>query len=96
MISYLVGRTAKMAVTLVFVISAVFFAVRLSGNPIDFLAPDGMDDDSRRAMIAYWGLDRPILDQFLIYWRGVAAGDFGLGLVERRPVQAIFADRRRP
>jgi glutathione transport system permease protein len=93
MIGFLVGRTAKMLMTLVVVISAVFFAVRLSGDPIDYLAPDGMDAESRRAMIVYWGLDRPILDQFVAYWHGVAANDFGLGLVERRPVQDIFGDR---
>ena len=46
----------------------VFFAARISGNPIDFLMPEGLDATSRAAMIAYWGLDRPLLEQYARFW----------------------------
>ena len=93
MIEFLAGRLLRMTVTLVVIVSAVFFAVRLSGNPVDYIMPEGLDADGRREMIAYWGLDRPVLVQFELFWRAMFEGNFGLGLVERRPVAEIFADR---
>jgi peptide/nickel transport system permease protein len=82
-----------MAGTLWLVISAVFLATRLTGNPIDFLMPEGLDSVSRAAMIAYWGLDQPLLTQYARFWHGMLSGDFGLGLMERRPVETIFGER---
>ncbi len=55
--------------------------------------PEGIDAAGRAAMIAYWGLDGLLLDQYLLFWRSLFAGEFGLGLMERRPVVEIFAER---
>ena len=63
MTNYLFGRIARTAVTLWVIATLVFFATRLTGHPIDFLMPEGLDAESRTAMIAYFGLDRPVLDQ---------------------------------
>jgi ABC-type dipeptide/oligopeptide/nickel transport system permease component len=93
MVGFLTGRLLRMVVTLWAIVSVVFLATRVSGNPIDFLMPEGLDAVSRRAMIAYWGLDRPILEQYGLFWRSLIAGEFGLGLMERRPVAVIFAER---
>lgn len=93
MAGVLISRLARMAGTLWLVVTAVFFATRLTGNPIDFLMPEGLDQASRRAMVAYWGLDRPVLDQYVLFWHALLSGDFGLGLMERRPVGTIFAER---
>lgn len=82
-----------MVVTLWVIATVVFVATRVTGNPIDFLMPEGLDTESRNAMIAYWGLDRPVLEQYLAFWRALAQGEFGLGLMERRPVSIIFAER---
>jgi peptide/nickel transport system permease protein len=93
MIEFLGSRLLRMAMTLWVIVSVVFLATRLTGNPIDFLMPEGLDAASRREMIAYWGLDRPVLEQYLLYWRSLLSGDFGLGLMERRPVSLIFTER---
>ena len=93
MAGFLTGRLARMAGTLWLIVTVVFFATRLTGNPIDFLMPEGLDQSSRSAMIAYWGLNRPVFDQYVIFWRALLSGDFGLGLTERRPVGTIFAER---
>lgn len=86
-------RTVRGLITLWVIVSAVFFATRLTGNPIDFLMPEGLDQSSRAAMIAYFGLDRPVLEQYGLFWHALFQGEFGLGLLERRPVDAIFAER---
>lgn len=93
MLEFLGSRLLRMAITLWVIVSVVFLATRLTGNPIDFLMPEGLDAASRREMIAYWGLDRPVLDQYLLFWRSLLSGDFGLGLMERRPVATIFTER---
>lgn len=93
MLEFLAGRVLRMVVTLWLIVSLVFLATRLTGNPIDFLMPEGLDAASRREMIAYWGLDRPVIEQYWLFWRSLLSGDFGLGLMERRPVATIFFER---
>lgn len=93
MVEFLGGRLLRMAITLWAIASVVFLATRLTGNPIDFLMPEGLDAVSRREMIAYWGLDRSVAEQYWLFWRSLLSGDFGLGLMERRPVATIFTER---
>lgn len=93
MVEFLTIRLLRMVLTLWLIVSLVFLATRLTGNPIDFLMPEGLDAASRREMIAYWGLDRSVLEQYWLFWRSLLTGDFGLGLMERRPVAAIFSER---
>lgn len=93
MLAFLSGRLLRMTITLWVIVTAVFLATRATGNPIDFLMPEGLDAESRRDMIAYFGLDRPLLEQYVLFWRALAEGEFGLGLMERRSVATIFAER---
>ena len=93
MLRFLASRLLRMVVTLWAIVTIVFFATRVSGNAVDFLMPDGMDAVSRQAMIAYWGLDKPVLQQYWSFWNGLLHGQFGIGLGERRPVVDILSAR---
>lgn len=93
MADFLVMRLGRMLITLWVIATAVFLATRATGNPIDFLMPEGLDAESRKAMIAYFGLDQPLLTQYTSFWKSMVDGQFGLGLMERRPVSTIFAER---
>jgi peptide/nickel transport system permease protein len=93
MLDFLASRILRMTITLWVIVSVVFLATRLTGNPIDFLMPEGLDAVSRHEMVAYWGLDRTVVEQYGLYWRSLLSGDFGLGLMERRPVATIFTER---
>lgn len=93
MADFLIMRLGRMLITLWVIATAVFLATRATGNPIDFLMPEGLDAESRRAMIAYFGLDQPLLNQYLSFWKSLAEGEFGLGLMERRSVAVIFGER---
>ena len=93
MLEYLVGRFGRMLITLWVIATVVFLATRITGNPIDFLMPEGMDAQSRAAMIAYFGLDKPLLTQYLSFWQSLIDREFGLGLMERRSVAVIFGER---
>ena len=93
MINYLGTRFSRMLLTLWVIATAVFLATRMTGNPIDFLMPEGLDAQSRAEMIAYFGLDKPLLSQYLSFWKSLMEGEFGLGLMERRSVAVIFGER---
>jgi len=43
-------------------------------------------EDQRRLMLAQFGLDRPLPEQYAIYLGNLAQGDLGTSLVDRRPV----------
>ena len=68
-----------MAVTLWVIATVVFLATRATGNPIDFLMPEGLDAVSREAMIAYCGLDRPVLEQYRSFWQSLSTASSASG-----------------
>ena len=93
MLSYCARTGAKMAITLFAIVTAVFFATRLSGNPIDFVIGVGITQEDRAILMAYYGLDQPILVQYWRYLASIVEGEFGLSFLERRPVLDIVAER---
>lgn len=96
MLKFMILRIVKMAVTLFIVVTVVFFATRLSGNAIDFIAGEGLDAQSRSELIAYYGLREDVFTQYWRYLRGMAEGEFGLSFTERRPVTLVFWERVGP
>lgn len=93
MIGYLLRALVKMALTLAAIVTLVFFATRMSGDAIDFIAPEALDQQSRAELIAYFGLQDDWATQFLRYLGGIAEGEFGLSLIERRPVTEMYLER---
>lgn len=83
----------RMALTFFVIVTVVFFATRLTGNPVDFVLADGLTTEDREILIRYYELDRPILDQYLAFLRAFTDGQFGLSFVQRRPVAEIVAER---
>jgi ABC-type dipeptide/oligopeptide/nickel transport system permease component len=93
LVELLAGRLLRMVVTLWVIGTIVFFATRITGNPVDFLMPEGLDATSRKAMIAYWGLDHSYPEQYRRFWTALLRGEFGVGIAERRPVATIMGER---
>lgn len=93
MLSYLVRALVKTAITLFLIVTVVFFATRLSGDAIDFIASEALDAQSRQDLIIYYGLNQDIGTQYWRFLRGVVEGEFGLSFIERRPVTEIFLER---
>lgn len=74
-------------------LAAVFWLVRLTGDPArlylgDFATPEAVQEVRER-----WGLDRPVLVQFVDYVGGVLTGDLGQSLRYSRPVSQLIASR---
>ena len=91
--SFILIRMARAVLTMVIVVTAVFFASRITGNPIDIMFPEGLSPEEYAFWEGYFGLDKSYLQQYFAYFRGLTQGNFGLSLTEFRPVTEIFAER---
>jgi len=93
MLGQILRILVRMALTFFVIVTVVFFATRLTGNPVDFVLADGLTAEDREILIRYYDLDRPIWDQYLAFLRAFTDGHFGLSFIERRPVAEIVAER---
>jgi ABC-type dipeptide/oligopeptide/nickel transport system permease component len=93
MLSYSVRTLAKMAITFFFIVTLVFVATRLSGDPIDFVVGPGVTQEDREILIRYYGLDQSGIEQYLAFLKSFTDGQFGLSFLERRPVATVVAER---
>ena len=82
MLRYAVRRVAAAIPTLLVIITASFFIVRLApGGPFD--QEQTLSPQVRANLNAAYGLDRPIAVQYGRYLRALAHGDFGPSLKQR-------------
>jgi len=85
--------------TLWAVVTLVFFLPRLlPGDPLRQLDdPDSSsfvyDDVVRDRVAAYYGLDRPLPEQYVSYLSDLASGDFGYSISQNAPVATLLQDR---
>jgi len=95
-LGYALTRIVRMAITILVIVTGVFFATRLSGNAVDFIAGEGLGADDRAKLIAYYGLDSSLWEQYRRYLYSFADGNFGISFIERRPVSTIVMERIGP
>lgn len=82
-----------LCVTIFVIVTAVFFATRMSGDALDFVVAPGMTEEDRIALTTYYDLDGTIWQQYGRYLGAFVQGEFGLSFLERRPVAEIVAER---
>lgn len=83
-----------MIVTLIGVAIVVFVLIRVApGNPIAMMLPPGASKQDIAQLVALYGLDKSLFQQFLIWSAGVLQGDFGTSIVLRQPVLGLVLDR---
>jgi len=90
---FVAKRFVRGIATVWFVLTAVFLASRVAGDPITFLLPDNATLDQRAELRKRLGLDRSLVEQYALYLQGVVKGDFGNSFRERRPVTQVFIER---
>ena len=90
---FLARRGVKSLVTLLAVITAVFLLTRVSGDPFALEYQDeGLTPEMRQQLEEYYGLDKPVLTQYLIYLRELAQGNGGKSITSYPgvPVTTIY------
>lgn len=88
---YILKRIGYSVLTLFALIALTFFMMRLlPGDP--FVGEKAITEATRVALQEKYGLDKPVVEQFMIYIGNVVSGDLGLSMHYNRPVNAIIAD----
>ena len=86
-------RLVQGTITAFLVFTAVFFIMRLSGDPtLLFLPPEASQEDIDRFR-QEMGWDRPLVVQYVSYLGDVVQGDFGQSLSYSSPALEIVLDR---
>ncbi|MBY3102912.1 ABC transporter permease [Rhizobium laguerreae] len=93
MMSFILARTVRAFVVLFLTVTFVFIVLRLSGDPAEQILSDVATPEALAAFRINWGLDKSILEQFLIYWSHAIRGDFGTSFADGREVFAVIAER---
>jgi glutathione transport system permease protein len=87
MSGFVLKRMGFAVITLIGVLTIVFFIVRiLPGDPAMVILGDQASQQSIELLRARLGLDRPMIVQYYDFMSGVAVGDWGVSMVSGRPV----------
>lgn len=95
---YVVRKALHAVATLFFVLTFNFFLFRvMPGDPIALLArSERLSPDDIARQQAEFGLDRPLLDQYIFSVRQTLTGSLGLSLTTAKPVTQTIASRLWP
>lgn len=93
MISYILRRAARAALTLLVVTAIAFIILRLSGDPAQLILGPDAPPAALEAFRHSWGLDRPLPIQFLRYLQAILRGDFGVSMRDGASAMALVGER---
>lgn len=94
MARYVAINAVRGLLTLIAVSFIVFFLARLTGDPLDVLAPVDMSREDEQALREQWGLDEPLPQQYASFLGNAVQGDFGPSfLYPTERAGSIIADR---
>jgi ABC-type dipeptide/oligopeptide/nickel transport system permease component len=93
MLRYVVSRLLFMIPVLWLVVSVVFLLIHMvPGDPVQQMLGEGAASSDITAARKAYGLDVPIGQQYLNYWKGVLHADLGRSLRLQQPVSKLIAD----
>ena len=94
---YVGKRTLQGIITIILAVTLNFILFRIMpGDPSRAVSGDPrVDTATRLALIAKFGLDRPLLEQFVLYVANLLKGELGISFVQiGRPVISIILGRK--
>lgn len=94
MIGYVIKRILALIPVLIGVGTVSFFLVHfIPGDPVDLILGDQASIEDKANLRSALNLDRPLGEQYVYFWKGLAVGDLGQSLRTRRPVSSLIAER---
>ena len=94
MLKYIIKKLISAVLTLFIIATATFFL--LAAIPGDALSArvEKLPDQVAERMYAKYGLDKPIMERYVITMKGLVHGDFGESIIyEGETVQSIIAQK---
>lgn len=94
----LVARRLLALVPLVWLVLTLSFLVvhAAPGSYADTIDNPRLSPETRAAIRAHYGLDRPLTAQYASWLRAAATGDLGISFMYKRPVSRVLADALPP
>ena len=93
MLRFMSWRLLRALVTMSFVLVIAFLTVRLSGDPLQTMFPEGVTIEHAQGLMQRWHLDLPLWEQFGIYLSHILTGDFGRSLFTQERVTEMYLAR---
>lgn len=93
MARYMLARLLRAVGTMWLAVTLIFVGLRLSGDPAAALLGPEANPEAVEALRRAWGLDQPLLIQYVRYLSNLAQGDFGRSLREQRPATSVVHER---
>jgi len=95
--AYIVRRLLATLPVMAVVALFVFFLLRLApGDPAAIIAGDDATAETIAAVRAKLGLDRPVLEQFVVWLWGLLQGDLGVSIFSNLTVSRLIGQRLEP
>jgi len=93
MIGYFLGKLVGAVLSILGVLTIVFFVTRIFGDPTLLLLPIGAGPEDIARFKSELGLDQPLLNQYFLFLADVLRGDFGISFQHGRPALTIVLER---
>lgn len=93
MLRFALRSILHLTVVLFGVVTITFVALRLSGNPLDALLSPEATEEQRAMLAEQLGLDKPIVQQYLLFLRQLGTGDLGRSIITGTPAGELVADQ---
>ena len=93
MLSFFIRRFAQALLVIIVMMVLVFFGVNVVGDPIWMLISPEMDQEAIEKTAAALGLDKPIIEQFFHFVKGLFQGDLGRSFVHGEPAIQLILSR---
>jgi peptide/nickel transport system permease protein len=90
---YLAARAVQAVIAIFFALTAVFFLVRITGDPVILFLPLDVQPKDITQFRHLLGFDRPLWVQYLEFLEQAVRGDFGASLRYRAPALPLVLHR---
>ncbi len=92
-ITYFLVKILRAIITMLLVVTFVFFVLRVTGDPAQAILPPDASEQERQEFRVAWGLDKPLYEQYAVYWKNFFKGNIGKSYRDNRDVSVIMAER---
>lgn len=94
MLRYILRRFCRGVLTVLISVTLVFFIVRaMPSDPVSLMISPQMTQEAQDQLMETYGLDKPILEQYVLYMRELVQGNLGISFAKRIPVAEYLAEK---
>jgi peptide/nickel transport system permease protein len=90
---FIIRRFGYALLSLILLSVTIFFFVRVTGDPAALLVEPGASADDIAAIHHQFGLDRPLVVQYVIFMGQLLQGDLGKSFYYQTPVMQLYLSR---